>query len=89
MIWPPVSPCIPAEQHTTHELDTVHALSADVIGEETEEELAEKGTDRVCNLDAEVLVGRVRASLMVDVANHRGGYRYREDVIRISEKPDS
>jgi hypothetical protein len=60
-----------------------------MVGEETEEKLAEEGTDGVSDLDAEVLVRGAGTTLVVDVADHRGGDGDGEDVVRIGEKSDT
>jgi hypothetical protein len=43
----------------SHQFHTVHLLPADVIGEEPEKQLTEECTDRVGNLDTEILKRRV------------------------------
>lgn len=69
-----------------YSLDTVHLLAADVVGEESKEELSEEGTDRVSNLDTKVLVGSVGSTLVVDVADHGGSDGNGENVVSISEE---
>jgi hypothetical protein len=78
-----------AMQQDTHELDTIHALSTNVVGEPTEEKLTDEGTDRGRDLETEVLVGRIGATLVVDVADHECDDGDGEDVVRISEETDT
>lgn len=69
------------------EFNTVHPLPADMIGEITEEELSEEGTDGVGNLDAEILVRSAGAAGVVDVTDHRGGDGNGKNIVGVSEKP--
>lgn len=74
------------------QLETVHSLSTDDIGEPTKEKLSAKGTNGVRDLDTEILVVRVLAAVTVDVANHGGSHGDGKDVIldvvsaRVSEE---
>ena len=52
-----------------------------MVGEITEEKLAKEGTDRVSDFDPEVLVGRARSSLVIDIADHGSRNRDGEDII--------
>jgi hypothetical protein len=78
-----------AVQNDTHELDTIHALATNMVGEPTEENLTDESTDRGRDLETEVLVGRVGATLVVDVADHGCDDGDREDVVGIGEEADT
>jgi hypothetical protein len=76
-------------QNDTHELDTIHALATNLVGKPTEENLTEESADRGSDLETEVLVGCVGATLVVDVADHSCDDGDREDVVGIGEEADT
>lgn len=60
-----------------------------MVGEETEEELTEESTDRVCDLDTKVLVVGACFTLVVDVTDHGGRERNTENVVGIGKESDT
>ena len=73
----------------THELNSVHPLPSDMVGEITEKKLAKESTDGMSDFDSEVLVGRARSSVVIDIANHGGGNRDGKDIIAITQALES
>ena len=72
------------------QLEAVHALAADNIGESAEAELADDGTGRRGELDGRVGGGGHLADAgVVDDAEHEGQEGDGEDVVRVGEKADA
>ena len=72
-----------------HELNAVHALTADDICEPSEEQLTEESTDGGGDLDAEVLVWAENLSRAIDIAQHCGGNVDSEDIVGIREETNA
>jgi hypothetical protein len=75
--------------HDDHQFDTVHLLSSEVVGEESEEQLTAESSDRVGDLDTEVLVGGVGATVVVDVSEHGRGDRDRAGALVVRPRKRS
>lgn len=73
----------------THQLNSVHPLSADPVTQPSERQLSEESTDRVSDLDTEILVGGVGATCVVNVTDHGGGDGNGEDIVGIGEETDT
>lgn len=77
-----------------HQLDAVHALSANAVSQPSKEQLADDGAARGCDLDGSISTGGELASaslgiLPVDNAQHGDGKVNGEDVVRVSEKANA
>jgi hypothetical protein len=76
-------------QRITYEFNTIHPLSSNNISKPSKQQLTDKGTDRVGDLYPQILIGSVLLSVMVDVSNHGSSDGDGEDIVGISEEPDS
>jgi len=70
----------------TYEFNTIHPLTSNNISEPSKQQLTDKGTDRMCHFDSQILVGGILLSVVVDVSNHGSSDGYGEDIVGIREE---